>query len=405
MRTEHSCVHRGREAGGGEEEGKTCPSQLTDRGLDKMNGFLHVFFTLSLALRSTYSSKGTKAKLLWCQHDAWGKVCLVCGGRSPAEEESRVNSRGCFPCLCMCVQSRPTLCNHTDRSLPGSSVHRILQARTWEFRLPFLSPGNFPNPGTEPVSPTLAGGFLHHWATWESHLFTNEGFRTNTEAWFHPMILVPAPIQGTQLTEPTPFTRLPASQTLFHWHPAIFPTRHQEPRLLLVTALAFLSSDQSLGHHYSICLAQGDRKSTVMGPGGSAEGTTGLSWGSRKAVAGTGPLRSNAPEESRGEKPKWGFPRPNPLQHTAAQLIFPMPPAARLRILPLHPLPYKHNPEFLGWHPKPCPPPALSPPTASPPAKSDSFLPSQTPSSPSPDCFAHAVSYTETTLPRSNLFV
>ena len=48
-----------------------------------------------------------------------------------------------------------TLCDPMDYSLPGSSVHRISQARMLD-RLPFSSPGNLPDPGTEPVSPALA---------------------------------------------------------------------------------------------------------------------------------------------------------------------------------------------------------------------------------------------------------
>ena len=44
-------------------------------------------------------------------------------------------------------------------SLPGSSVHGILQARLLEW-LPFPSPGYLPDPGIEPVSPALAGGFF-----------------------------------------------------------------------------------------------------------------------------------------------------------------------------------------------------------------------------------------------------
>ena len=37
-------------------------------------------------------------------------------------------------CACMLIaQSCPTLCNHMDRSPPGSSVHGILQARTLEW--------------------------------------------------------------------------------------------------------------------------------------------------------------------------------------------------------------------------------------------------------------------------------
>ena len=64
-------------------------------------------------------------------------------------------------CVCVCVQSLQlclTLCDPMDCSPPGSSVHGILQARI--LGLPFPSPGDLPNPGMEPVSPALAGGFL-----------------------------------------------------------------------------------------------------------------------------------------------------------------------------------------------------------------------------------------------------
>ena len=43
--------------------------------------------------------------------------------------------------------------------LPGPSVHGISQARVME-RVPFPSPGDLPDPGMEPVSPALAGGFF-----------------------------------------------------------------------------------------------------------------------------------------------------------------------------------------------------------------------------------------------------
>ena len=47
-------------------------------------------------------------------------------------------------------------------SLPGSSVHGILQEQYWS-GLPFPSPGELPDPGIEPTSLTslaLAGGFF-----------------------------------------------------------------------------------------------------------------------------------------------------------------------------------------------------------------------------------------------------
>ena len=41
-----------------------------------------------------------------------------------------------------------------DYSLPGASVHGILQAEYWS-RLPYLSPGYLSNPGIKPKSPAL----------------------------------------------------------------------------------------------------------------------------------------------------------------------------------------------------------------------------------------------------------
>ena len=57
------------------------------------------------------------------------------------------------------TQSCPTLCDHMDCSLPGSSVHGILQARHWS-GLPFPSPRDLPNPGTEARSPALQADSL-----------------------------------------------------------------------------------------------------------------------------------------------------------------------------------------------------------------------------------------------------
>ena len=46
-----------------------------------------------------------------------------------------------------------------DCSPPGSSVHGIFQARILEW-FAFLSPADLPDPGIEPTSPTLVGGFF-----------------------------------------------------------------------------------------------------------------------------------------------------------------------------------------------------------------------------------------------------
>ena len=53
----------------------------------------------------------------------------------------------------------PTLCDPMDCSLPGFSVHGIFQVRVLS-GLPFLSPGDLPDPGIEPRSPALQADAL-----------------------------------------------------------------------------------------------------------------------------------------------------------------------------------------------------------------------------------------------------
>ena len=69
-------------------------------------------------------------------------------------------------CVCVCVYSVAqlslTLCNPMDWSLPGSSVHGILQAEILN-GLSFPSPGDLPDPGIKaesPPSPELGDGFF-----------------------------------------------------------------------------------------------------------------------------------------------------------------------------------------------------------------------------------------------------
>ena len=54
-----------------------------------------------------------------------------------------------------------TLCHPMDCSPSGSSVYGILQARIRE-RLPFSSPGDLPNPGSDSRSPTSHRQILYH---------------------------------------------------------------------------------------------------------------------------------------------------------------------------------------------------------------------------------------------------
>ena len=64
-------------------------------------------------------------------------------------------------CVCVCevAQSCPTLWDSKDCSLPGSSLHGILQARVLG-GLPFPSPGDLPDPGIKPGSPALQADTL-----------------------------------------------------------------------------------------------------------------------------------------------------------------------------------------------------------------------------------------------------
>ena len=70
----------------------------------------------------------------------------------------------CYAVVCVCVcsvtQSCLTICDHTDCSPPGSSVHGISHAKILEQIANYYSRGSS-NPGIEllsPVSPALAGG-------------------------------------------------------------------------------------------------------------------------------------------------------------------------------------------------------------------------------------------------------
>ena len=57
------------------------------------------------------------------------------------------------------TQSGLTLCDPVDCSPPGFSVRGILQARILECVV-FPSPGDLPDPGIEPVSPSLQADSL-----------------------------------------------------------------------------------------------------------------------------------------------------------------------------------------------------------------------------------------------------
>ena len=65
-----------------------------------------------------------------------------------------------FYIVCIVAQSYPTLCDPVVCSSPGSSVHGIIHTRILEQVAIFLFQGNLSDPGIEPPSPALAGGFF-----------------------------------------------------------------------------------------------------------------------------------------------------------------------------------------------------------------------------------------------------
>ena len=75
----------------------------------------------------------------------------------------------CFKPLCCCclvAKSCPTLCEHMDCSLPGSSVHGISQARTLEWVAISFSGGAFWL--RDLMCLMLGRWILYHWMTWEA---------------------------------------------------------------------------------------------------------------------------------------------------------------------------------------------------------------------------------------------
>ena len=68
-----------------------------------------------------------------------------------------------------CLHLCPTLCDPVDGSLPGSSVHRILQARILEWvAMPSSRGSSWPRDWTEVSYVFCIGGFFTTSATWES---------------------------------------------------------------------------------------------------------------------------------------------------------------------------------------------------------------------------------------------
>ena len=72
---------------------------------------------------------------------------------------------------CHCLQPCLTLCDPMGCSLPGSSTHRILQARILEWVAMPSSKGSSRHRDQTWVSyvPCFGKQILYHWATWKAH--------------------------------------------------------------------------------------------------------------------------------------------------------------------------------------------------------------------------------------------
>ena len=146
-----------------------CPAALSK---------LSVFFMDLHHVHHQSGRQGGSHPLGWVLVQCFGEtlaVCLPWGWGCPAGTDC-YELNGCFPqnsCVgaltpnvrvlcchcCVVAQSCPTLCDPMDCSLPRSSVRGILQAEYWS-ELPFPSPGDPPNPGTESGSPSLQADSL-----------------------------------------------------------------------------------------------------------------------------------------------------------------------------------------------------------------------------------------------------
>ena len=106
-------------------------------------------------------------------------------------------------------------------SLPGSSVHGILQTGILEW-LPCPSPVDLPNPGTEPtslVSPALAGGFFTTSATRTRSSSKRNGMLVaGTDFIPHPPLCHPL-LCGAQIAQPYTVISVEKGENAHSWYP------------------------------------------------------------------------------------------------------------------------------------------------------------------------------------------
>ena len=85
------------------------------------------------------------------------------------------------------AQSCLTLCHTTDYSPPGSFIHGVFQG----VELLFPSPGDLPNPGIEPRSPTLqADSLLSEPLGSPNKYLTLNGLYQNIHVYFFKLLVI-----------------------------------------------------------------------------------------------------------------------------------------------------------------------------------------------------------------------
>ena len=85
-------------------------------------------------------------------------------------------------CVCSVVQVYLTVCDSMDCSPPGSSLHGNFQARILE-RVPIPPPGDFPNPGIQPVSLKDCKMYLEQFFAQKDSKFGEDGIMKLPKKW------------------------------------------------------------------------------------------------------------------------------------------------------------------------------------------------------------------------------
>ena len=86
-----------------------------------------------------------------------------------------MNHQGSPITKCVHAQSCLTLCESMDVACQAPLSMEFSRQEYWS-GLPFSPPGNLPNPGIEPTSPVLAGGFFTHCTIWEAQINPSYNF-------------------------------------------------------------------------------------------------------------------------------------------------------------------------------------------------------------------------------------